>query len=89
MNSFIRPYWIIVKNMYISLHLIKKTLKTHRFYNTFYEGNKIFIKLNSYAANMFYAWEFSNNKAVPIIIQHKNCHYLDTHIKVFSWGTEN
>ena len=62
--------------MYISLHLIKKTLKTHRFYNTFYEGNKIFIKLNSYAANMFYAWSLFQNLAVTIGVKH-NKYYIN------------
>ena len=32
-------------------------------------GLGLWIKVDSYVAHMFYAWSYSNNKAVPISIQ--------------------
>ena len=53
-------------------------------------GLRLCIKLNSFAADMFYAWSFSHDIAVPITIK-KNIYYiyLNTYTTVFAWGVNN
>ena len=53
-------------------------------------GMGLYIKVDSYVANMFYAWSLSYNTPVPVYID-KNKHFvsLNTYTTVFSWGAGN
>ena len=53
-------------------------------------GLGLCIKLDSYVAHMFYAWQLSHNTAVPIA-KNKNKYFLslNTNSTVFAWGDGN
>ena len=90
MNSFTTWNSVILQHVFIRVFNKDHSNDTNIIHYFVLHGLLLFIRLNNYVENMFYAYSFSHNTAVPISInQDKYYLSLSTYTTLFSWSGGN
>ena len=78
--------WVILQNVFINSFAMKIKIIQYFIMNRL----ALCIKVDSYMADMFYAWLFTHDKSVSIAIKKKNIFFpLIKILLKFSWGDCN